>query len=129
MSVAFRRAALMVLYPREAAVPPSPHPPAPVRSPPSPSTLHWHCCLSERPQRLAEPPPQPVAAATAAATAASSSSGGGGEGVSLEASVRLAGVGISVIDSYPRELLYLTVGDIALDYLREGQVRKAVGCC
>ncbi|CAN0414682.1 unnamed protein product, partial [Hapterophycus canaliculatus] len=36
---------------------------------------------------------------------------------SLEASVRLAGVGVSVIDSCPRELLYLTVGDIALDYL------------
>ncbi|CAN0528684.1 unnamed protein product, partial [Ectocarpus sp. 12 AP-2014] len=79
---------------------------------------------------IAEPSPQPVAAAAAAAAAASSSSGGGRGGVSLEASVRLAGVGVSVIDSYPRELLYLTVGDIALDYLREGQserVRANIG--
>lgn len=43
-------------------------------------------------------------------------------GFSLRASARLAGVGVSVIDAYPRELLYLTVGDIALDYVREGQV-------
>lgn len=42
--------------------------------------------------------------------------------MSLEASVRLAGIGVSVIDACPRELLYLTVGDIALEYLREGQV-------
>lgn len=55
------------------------------------------------------------------ATAAGVSSSGGG-GVSLEASVRLAGVGVSVIDACPRELLYLTVGDIALEYLQEGQV-------
>lgn len=54
------------------------------------------------------------------ATAASASGGGGG--VSLEASVRLAGIGVSVIDACPRELLYLTVGDIALEYLQEGQV-------
>ena len=43
-------------------------------------------------------------------------------GVSLEATVRIAGVGVSVIDASPRELLYLTVGGISLDYLREGQV-------
>ncbi|CAM9268648.1 unnamed protein product, partial [Laminaria digitata] len=42
-------------------------------------------------------------------------------GVSLEATVRIAGVGVSVIDASPRELLYLTVGGISLDYLREGQ--------
>lgn len=43
-------------------------------------------------------------------------------GVTLEATVRIAGVGVSVIDASPRELLYLTVGGISLDYLREGQV-------
>lgn len=43
-------------------------------------------------------------------------------GVSLEATVRIAGVGVSVIDASPRELLYLTVGGISLDYLREEQV-------
>lgn len=43
-------------------------------------------------------------------------------GVSLEASMRLAGIGVSVIDSFPRELLYLTVGKVALDYAREGKV-------
>lgn len=40
----------------------------------------------------------------------------------LDASVRLHGVGISVINSCPRELLYLTVSEISLSYLREGQV-------
>lgn len=45
--------------------------------------------------------------------------------MSLEASVRLAGVGVSVIDYCPRELVYATAGVIALDYHREGQVRAA----
>lgn len=58
----------------------------------------------------------------AIAASASVSSGGG---VSLEASVRLAGIGVSVIDACPRELLYLTVGDISLEYLQEGQVPTA----
>ena len=46
----------------------------------------------------------------------------GGFGVSLKVGVNLAGVGVSVIDASPRELLYVTVEDITVDYLRGGQV-------
>lgn len=45
-----------------------------------------------------------------------------GDNISLRASVRLEGVGVSVIDAHPRELLYITAGDIAFDYAREDQV-------
>lgn len=45
--------------------------------------------------------------------------------LSLEVGVRLHGIGVCVIDSGPRELLYLSVGGLVLDFLREGQVRRA----
>ncbi|CAM9365106.1 unnamed protein product [Discosporangium mesarthrocarpum] len=43
------------------------------------------------------------------------------QGLSLEAVVSLAGIGVSVLDSSPQELLYLTVGGITIQYARGGQ--------
>lgn len=72
-------------------------------------------------------PQQHTAAPAAALTAPSlpeiAATGGG---MSLAASVHLAGIGVSVIDANPTELLYLTIGDIAFDYIRENQVQPAV---
>lgn len=42
--------------------------------------------------------------------------------ISLTVSCRLRGVGVSIIDEHPRELLYLTAGGVAVNYIREGQV-------
>ena len=71
---------------------------------PASRVLHFTLFLQRSSSGSSRPPPEMVS------------------GVSLEATVRIAGVGVSVIDASPRELLYLTVGGISLDYLREGQV-------